>query len=121
MVEILGLIAEDANRDEGKQLNDRSYQSPHSDESGQTDESGIGSQNDTDREHDGEKALVSSGYDTASHDESNTSKWENFVGEIMNFAVLNRYLQSSNIPFQDKACEISTIEHTGGTPKLRKG
>ena len=119
MVEILGIVAEKTDSDQGKQLNDRSYQG-----SSQSEESGVDTQTDVEKTEASEKLIAtnSSGYDTNSSNESYALvKWENFDNEMVNLETFNYYLQSSNIPEQDQMCDISTIEHTGDTPKLRKG
>ena len=120
MVEVINQVAEVTNSDEGKQVNDRSYKKPDG-------ESGIGSQVDTSNTSTEDTTGFPTCESTGESSGLGTSlpplsvKWENFDGEIMNLATVNQYLQSSNVPAGGKMCDISTIEHAEGTPKLRKG
>ena len=114
MVEILGEISPGEVVQGEKQENDQSYK--------KSEESGLGTQSEL-----GDSSLKMTSSDSGDTtdqfmtDSNSLAKWEDYDGEIMNLATINHYLQSTNVTELNRVCEISTIEHTGDTPKLRKG
>ena len=101
----------------GKQENDRSYRRDSKDESGMGSTlTSNGSQGCTD----GENTGATSGYDSL--ERSAKTSWEEYEGEVVNLSLFKlSILQSSNVGKRLDECEISSIEHVGGTPRLRKG
>ena len=99
-----------------KQENDRSYNQGN-------EESGLGSTatSDQSQETSGQNGTgTSSGYD--SMERSVKTSWEEFEGEVVSLTTFSlNFLQSSNVQNRLDECEISTIEHVDGTPRLRKG
>lgn len=99
-----------------KQENDRSYKQGN-------EESGLGTTaaSDQTRESSDQNGTgASSGYD--SMERSVKTSWEEYEGEVVSLTTFSlNFLQSSNVQKRLDECEISTIEHAEGTPRLRKG
>lgn len=102
----------------GKQLNDRSYRPEEREESGVESMPSGGSNVSNGMSDAG--SHDSSGY--GSSEKGGKSAWEDFEGEVVNISTFNlEAMQSSNVIERNQDCEISTIEHTNDTPRLRKG
>ena len=117
MVEIMEVIENELPVNIEKQLNDRSFRN-------QSEDSGLDTPNtEPSVTSSDDSQLVSSGYDSSNG--SNmlmpSLKWENIKGEVVNWETFSLIMQSSNIAGQSRLCDISSIEHVGLTPKLRKG
>lgn len=120
MVEIIELAENEPRGVIEKQLNDRSYGN-HSDDSGVATSSTETSNSSSDC-----SAVTSSGYESSNGSNAMQSlvpslKWENIEGEVVNWDTFSLIMQSSNLIGQSRVCDISSIEHTGHTPILRKG
>ena len=120
MVEITELAEPNPPANIGKQLNDRSY-------GAQSDDSGLatastGESTDTSTTS-GDITPSTSGYNTSTHSMGPylSLKWENIEGEVVSASTFSLFMQSSNLLNQSRVCDISSIEHTGLTPILRKG
>ena len=120
MVEITELVEANPPTTIEKQLNDRSYGT-------QSDDSGVATAStgeSTDLTTTSDEATPStSGYDSSSHSMGPylSLKWENIEGEVVNASTFSLFMQSSNLMNHSRVCDISSIEHTGLTPILRKG
>ena len=120
MVEIMELADSEPQRVIEKQLNDRSY-------GNKTDDSGlVTSSTGSVVSNSDSSAIASSGYESSNGSRSliPSLKWENIEGEVVNWGTFSLIMQSSNLikpQNQARVCDISSIEHTGLTPILRKG
>ena len=101
----------------GKQENDRSYKRESQNESGMgSSRISNESQGNTDEENTG----ATSGYDSL--ERSGKTSWEEYEGEVVNLSLFKlSILHSTNVEKRLNECDISTIEHVDGTPRLRKG
>ena len=111
------LIENEHPRNIEKQMNDRSFRN-------QSEDSGLDTANtESSATSSDDSRLVSSGYDSSN--DSNklvpSLKWENIEGEVVSWGTFSLIMQSSNIAGHSRLCDISSIEHAGLTPKLRKG
>ena len=119
MVEIIELVDNEPRGTIEKQLNDRSYGN-HSDDSGVATTSTETSNSSSDY-----STATSSGYESSNGSSDMQSlvpslKWENIEGEVVSWGTFSLIMQSSNLYGQSRVCDISSIEHTGHTPKIRE-
>ena len=121
MVENTELVENNPPSSIEKQLNDRSYGT-------QSTDSGLSSNsNEETTDASVSNSDITSG--SSSGYESTTCiakpmlslKWENIEDEVVSASAFTLFLQSSNLMNQSRVCDISSIEHTGMTPILRKG
>ena len=112
MTEVAKTTTEEVTEQIEKQMNDRSY-------NGGASESGVMSASSDWTESEGGDQ-ISGG--TSGYGSSGVTAWEDFEGEIINLSTFKlECLQSSNIVKRAVECEISSIIHENGTPRLRKG
>ena len=120
MVEIMELADNEPQRVIEKQLNDRSY-------GNKTDDSGLVTSNSESAVSSSDSSVItSSGYESSNGSRSliPSLKWENIEGEVVSWGTFSLIMQSSNLVKPEnhaRVCDISSIEHTGLTPILRKG
>ena len=121
MVEITELVESNPPSSIEKQLNDRSFGTQSTD-SGLSSNSN-GETSDASASNSDLTSGSSSGYESSTclAKPMLSLKWENIEDEVVSASAFTLFMQSSNLMNQSRVCDISSIEHTGVTPILRKG